>query len=441
MNKNKTIDQVSGEGLCTGCGTCAGVCPQNAIKMVIDQKKGIYLPRLDREKCNECGICFKVCPGHSVDFNTLNREIFGREVEDILLGNYLGFYTGFSTDNAIRYHSTSGGLVTELLIFALEEGIIDGALVTRMSIENPLIPESFVARTREDIISAARSKYCPVTANIALKEIPQAGEGERFAVVGLPCHLHGLRKAGILNNKIKQEIMFCFGLFCNHTPTFTATDYILHKVKIRREDVKKLVYRGEGWPGKMKISLKNKKILLKEFWDKGFGTLFYPWRCSLCVDAVSELSDISFGDAWIGEHSKDSMGTSLVISRSGKGEELLNNALDKGVISLAPVTRNKVIWSTRQITRFKKDVPARFSILRGMGRQVPEYNLTFPKPGVTAYLSSLYCYFRMYLGKKHFLWGLLWYLSCWSGIPGRIVLRIIKSLGLFGLVTRIVRGF
>jgi len=55
----------------------------------------------------------------------------------------------------------------------------------------------------------------------------------------------------------------------------------------------------------MKITLNNKKILLEAYWDKGFGTLYSPWRCLLCADGVAELSDISFGDAWIGEYLKD----------------------------------------------------------------------------------------------------------------------------------------
>jgi coenzyme F420 hydrogenase subunit beta len=443
MNKNKTIEEFSGDGLCTGCGTCAGICPRNAIEMVIDHKRRIYIPELDREKCNQCGICFKVCPGHSVDFNTLNHEIFGREQQDILLGNYLSFYTGHAADRNIRYQSASGGLITALLIFALEEGVIDGALVTRMSINSPLTPEPFVARTREEIINAARSKYCPVPANIALKEILQAGDRDRFAVVGLPCHLHGLRKAGILNNRIKQNIVFYFGLFCNHTPTFAATDYILHKVKIKKEDVKKLNYRAEGWPGKMKITLKDKEIYfsLNDYWRSGFGSFFRPERCVLCADMVAELSDISFGDAWIGEYASDRMGTSLAISRSVTGEELLKNALDKGVISLESISRNKVIWSTRQVTKFKKGVPVRFSILKLMGKQVPDYKTTYPKPGVAVYFSSLSCYFCGYLGKKRFLWGILWNLSCWSGIPKTMVLRMIKVLGLYKIVAKVVRGF
>ena len=443
MNENKTIELVLRDGLCTGCGTCAGMCPQNAIKIVINHEKGIFLPVLDREKCSECGICFKVCPGHGVDFNTLNREIYGRESEDILLGHYLNFYAGYSIDNTIRYNSASGGLVTALLIFSLEEGFIDGALVTRMSEENPLEPQPLIARTREDIISAARSKYCPVPANIALNEILQAADGERFAVVGLPCHLHGLRKAETLHNSLKQKVVLHFGLFCNHTPSLLATEYVLHKVRVHKEEVKKLDYRGEGWPGEMKISLREReiKLPLNDYWGSGFGSFFQPKRCTVCADMVAELSDISFGDAWIGEYSKDMNGTSLVISRSEKGEQLLKKALDKEIITLEPITRDKVIWSTRQITKFKKTVPARFFLLRRIGKAIPEYNMTFSKPGVTACLSSLYCYFRMYLGKRRFLWRILWHLSCWSSSPRSTILWIIKSLGLYRIVARVVRGF
>ncbi|MCK4734712.1 MAG: 4Fe-4S binding protein, partial [Methanophagales archaeon] len=171
MSKNKAISQVVKDGLCSGCGTCAALCPTEAIELTIDKKKGIYLPKLNKERCNNCGICYQVCPGREVDFKQLNLEIFGREPEDILIGNHLNCYTGHSTNYDIRYNSASGGLITQLLIFALEEGIIDGALVTRMKKDSPLEPEPFIARTREEIIEASKSKYCPVPANIALKEI------------------------------------------------------------------------------------------------------------------------------------------------------------------------------------------------------------------------------------------------------------------------------
>ncbi|MHC1595628.1 MAG: Coenzyme F420 hydrogenase/dehydrogenase, beta subunit C-terminal domain [Candidatus Syntropharchaeales archaeon] len=31
-------------------------------------------------------------------------------------------------------------------------------------------------------------------------------EGEKFAVVGLPCHIHGLRKAQQVNEKLSEEV-------------------------------------------------------------------------------------------------------------------------------------------------------------------------------------------------------------------------------------------
>ena len=138
MKKGKTIEGVVKNNLCTGCATCVSLCPNSAIRLIKEDSKGIYLPRINVEDCNQCGICFDVCPGHSVNFKELNLAIFGQEPKNTLLGNYLNCYIGHATDYDIRYNSASGGLVTQLLIFALEEGIIDGALVTRMKKDKPL---------------------------------------------------------------------------------------------------------------------------------------------------------------------------------------------------------------------------------------------------------------------------------------------------------------
>jgi len=127
----KTIEKTCNAGLCMGCGTCAGLCPNSAICM--RKLEDVYVPRLDEKKCNKCGICFEVCPGHSVNFKKLNLMIFGREHQDVLMGNYINCYVGHATDLNIRYNSASGGLITALLIFAIEEGIIDGALATKSS--------------------------------------------------------------------------------------------------------------------------------------------------------------------------------------------------------------------------------------------------------------------------------------------------------------------
>ena len=411
MKEYNTRKEVVKNELCTGCGTCIALCPNGALELIINEKKGIYIPKLNEEKCNDCGVCCKVCPGHEMDFKGLNLEIFGEEPENILIGNYLNCYIGHSTDYDIRYNSASGGLVTQLLIFALEEGIIDGALVTRMKKDNPLEPEPFIARTKNEIIEASKSKYCPVPANIALKEILKSNEEEKFAVVGLPCHIHGIRKAEQINNSLKEKISLHIGIFCGHSPNFMATKFLLRQTNIKEEDIRELNYRGEGWPGKMYIELKNgneKFIKYGEYWDKGFGLYFFPNRCTLCCDGICEFADVSFGDAWLPELRKDeAIGKSIIISKTKIGDEILQKCHAKKKIGLNKIAVEKVIASQKTMLNFKKrSFQARLSIFSLFDKKVPNYTSKLLKPSVSDYLNAVSFYLWLWISSKH-LWRLL----------------------------------
>ena len=94
----------------------------------------------------------------------------------------------------------------------MENGIIDGAMVTKMSSKVPLEPEVMIARNKKDIINASGSKYCPVEISNGLEHILE-NEG-RYAVVGLPCHLHGLRLLERKYPRLKKQIVIRIGLFC-----------------------------------------------------------------------------------------------------------------------------------------------------------------------------------------------------------------------------------
>ena len=407
-----TIASVVRDGLCTGCGTCIALCPKEAIELTLNEKKGSYIPKLNEEKSNNCGICFKVCPGHEVDFKALNLEIFGKEPENILIGNYLNCYTGHATDYDIRYNSASGGLVTQLLIFALEEGIIDGALVTRMKKDEPLEPEPFIARTPEEIIEARGSKYCPVPADVALREILEAEEGERFAVVGLPCHIQGVRKAEQVNKKLREKIILHLGLFCCHAPTFLATEFFLKKMKIKKGEVTKLDYRGKGWPGMTSIGLDNDEKIIHSniFGNITFASFFFtPDRCMLCSDQTSELADISFGDAWLPELEDNKIGESIIISRSKLGEKILQSLISERKIELNKINADSVVQSQSNMLRFKKEsLKARFFLFKLLGKNIPVYNSEIFKPKFITYLKYvlkfILLYLRIYISSKRYLW-------------------------------------
>jgi coenzyme F420 hydrogenase subunit beta len=313
-----------------------------------------------------------------VDFKELNYKFFGAQPKDALLGNCLHCYAGYSTDDAVRVNSSSGGVVTQLLVYALESGLIDGALVVRMNKEKPLEPDVFIARTREEIISCSKSKYCPVTIVAGLKEILR--ENGRYVVVGLPCHIHGIRKAQLLDKRLSERIVLVIGLFCARATSFEGTRYFLRGIGVPEANVAGIAYRGRGWPGGMTLTFKNgseRFIPFAEYRSILGSMLFMPQRCFLCSDALGELADVSVGDAWLPRFKGDRNGKSIAVSRSAKGEDLLRCASQAGKIRITPITERETLHSQRKLLRFKKrGLSMRLSTWSFLGRPVPQYVFT-----------------------------------------------------------------
>jgi coenzyme F420 hydrogenase subunit beta len=236
---NLDVSLVDQSGLCIGCGTCYAVCPNGAINLYTDSIRG-YRIEVDHEKCADCELCWKICP--SVDVSR-NYHEYRKELNK-WLGPHLGIYLGNSKDRDVRYHSSSGGFATELLIFALKKGMIDGALVTRMSKDNALRAEAYLARTEGEILAAMGSKYNISPVGSMIKELGKSG---KWAVVGLPCHILAFKKTSRIIRELNDRIVLYVGLFCNHTLYPQATRFLLQKEGVPVEKVESISYRGEGW--------------------------------------------------------------------------------------------------------------------------------------------------------------------------------------------------
>ncbi|MCZ3367514.1 MULTISPECIES: Coenzyme F420 hydrogenase/dehydrogenase, beta subunit C-terminal domain [Methanobacterium] len=406
---NNTIYQVVKDNLCTGCGTCISLCPVEAIVLTKEPHKGIYIPKINEKKCNNCSICFRICPGHEVNFKELNLKIFGKKSENSLIGNYIECYAGHTTNYELGYDCASGGLITQILIFALENEIINGALITKMNEDNPLEPECFIARTKEEIIKGSKSKYCPVPANIALKEILKSDEEEKFAVVGLPCHIHGVRKAELIYKKLEKKIIIHLGIWCSVTCNFLGTEFILKKYGIHKEEVVQLSYRGKGWPGGMSLKLKNGKeifISQEEYWNDDFSS-FISSRCKVCCDASAELADISFGD-YRGKKVilDNNIGKSGIIVRNDIGKDILNKMQLANELTIFK-TDCKDISHLQYYFYFKKSIRACFLIFTVLNKRIPDYNYDFTKPKLTDYIFQVSLYLRALMASKSYLWKLL----------------------------------
>jgi coenzyme F420 hydrogenase subunit beta len=403
----KNISHIVDSGLCLGCGTCAGICPLEAIEMKVSE--GIFSPTIREELCSSCQICVKACPGHSMDLAELSRFVFGKQYEGGLLGNYLNCYVGHSNDMDIRYNSASGGLASQILIFALDEGVIDGAIVVRMRDDAPLETEAFIAKSKEEVLDAARSKYCPVTLGKAIRQILR--EDGRFAVVGLPCHIEGIRKAEQLSDRLRRRIKLHIGLLCSHTVSFTGTELLVKKLGIRKEDVVDLRYRGEGWPGSMTIKTKSGqcfKIPLfgswHSYWPLFSSFLFAPLRCIMCPDQAAELSDISLGDAWLPQMKNERNGESIIITRTEEGEKIVKALNSAGLISARLISPNEVIISQALNLKFKKkDLSPRLKILRSLGEEIPHItSMGSGRSSTWDYPKALVPYFSIRISSNRF---------------------------------------
>ncbi len=390
VRNRQTIVPVVKRQLCTGCGTCVGICPRGAVEMVL--RKGRYIPRLDKARCNHCGLCHEACPGHGVDFEGLSAALFGDIPEDTAAGRYLACYAGHALDKGVRCRGASGGIVSSLLVFALHEGLIEGALVTRMRRDDPLTPEAFIARTREEILAAAGSKYCPVAANTVFQEVLDSDA--RIAVVGLPCHIQGLRKAEQRIPRLARQIPYRISLACSLNFSFVGTARLLQSLGIDPDNVAALHYRGGARPGGARVRLKDgsQRIVPAAECHRQLGPCALR-RCMLCSDMLGELSDLTCSDAWIPQGMpSDRAGRSFVISRTSEADELLESAALGQAVELSECDPQDLRASQGQALSKKRRLRARLRLFKLMGRSVPVYRQKLPAPARMDYLGAIALY-------------------------------------------------
>lgn len=405
-NVNYTLEN----NLCTGCGICSGACPADAITTVVTG--GRFLPSIDHNKCRNskgCHRCFDACPGVGVNLIKLSKELFTDKstLEDKMCGRYLKCYTGYSNDYDIRFHSASGGMVSQFLIWLLENNKIDGALVSKFDKSNPLKVKSFIARNKEDVLAAKSSKYAPVSLHEAIKVLKAVPEG-KYVVVGLPCHIHGFRKIESIDKKLASKVFGHFAIYCSASRTFNFTEYIMKEREINIENIDYLAYRDRGNQGGLVVQ--GKSIDYYQDYRKychPLKSIFNPRRCLLCIDHYGELSDISFGDINIAPYNEDKVGINSLIVRNISWHTLIKEACEAGCIHLEEIKAN-TINDSQPSAKMKKGRNMRFVyMLQKMGCEVPQYDTNanlFKKSDIIKYIANR---MQQFIGSHKVLWPII----------------------------------
>ncbi len=232
-----------------------------------------------------------------------------------------------AVDDEVRVDSASGGFVTTLLLHLLDEAEIDGAVVVRCQGSTPLIAESFVARTRDEILSARGSKYAPVSSCAAVREILK--EPGRYAFVGTPCMLEGVEKLCAVYPALRKRIALKIGLVCAGMASRQSTKrYIVEEGGVDLEHVRRVAYRGGGWPGRFRVYGENDALLMDRPLIGGslkevVGVDHYL-RCENCLDHWAHYADVVVSDPWSAAIVQtENKGRTAILLRTQRGREAI----------------------------------------------------------------------------------------------------------------------
>ena len=422
------ITKTTANQMCTGCGVCEDVCPKSAIKITV--VNGEHRPILDKMLClgDKCGRCLMVCPGIGVNLVELAKQKFEDDgiKEDKYIGRYVGLHTGYALDEEIRYHSASGGMVSQFLIYLLDKKIIDGAVVTGFDENDHITPVSYIAKTKEEVLNARSSKYCPVALNNVGNEISQQ-EG-RYVIVGLPCHIQGFRKRAKIDRKFRERVIGMFSIYCSSGRTFYGRDYILKHYGVNKEKIKYFAFRDNGCLGYLTVKEKGKpaagekirlvathssdcselQIPFSHYYGPMLRSFFKPHRCLTCIDHYGELADVCFGDIHIPPYDQDKIGISSWITRSEYWETMFANAANDGYIRMDDLDAKTLNDSQAAMLYPKRRrAEAVMTMDKMLGRAVPQYDKTLDKPNIKDYLAEIICHAQRFVGKRQYLWWLI----------------------------------
>lgn len=314
---------------CCGCGTCALVCPVNAICMIPGELGCLY-PHIDPEKCIRCHACENVCAySKAAPVRTEKPRAFAVAAKD----------------PAVLKKSASGGVFASLAHSILDAGgIVYGC---SLEMENGVLtPKHIAVETHAEVNKLQGSKYVQSRLGTVFPEIRQMLRQRRIVLFsGTPCQVDALRH---YLKDTDTENLFTSDLICHGVPgaeLFQA--YLQHLGKRGKGMVTAFSFRDKsnGWglqaaySVRGKNGMENRKTMpsgISSYYTFFLESEIYRESCYTCRYAnTTRVGDITIGDFWgIEQEHPEWMeenggnlrvydGVSAVLANNPKGERLL----------------------------------------------------------------------------------------------------------------------
>lgn len=307
---------------CTGCTSCASICPKQCITMV-KGSEGFNYPQIDSSKCIECQLCEQVCP-----------VIYSNQLHDDMKS-----YAVINKNDEVRNKSTSGGFFSVIAEYVLDkDGYVVGA-----GYDNHYVVKHMIVNSKDELNKLREAKYSQSELNDCFVKIKELLDNNLWVLFsGTPCQVGGL-KAFLRKD---YERLITVDLVCHGVPSpLVWKKYVEYRSHCDNDDqLPQYIHlrsKISGW-SRYNYSVvfdyddkQYQKLNSQDSFMKAFvGNMCLRSSCYDChFKGLNRVSDFTLGDYWgIWDQipdMDDNKGTSLVFIHSIKGKEIFNGVKDQ----------------------------------------------------------------------------------------------------------------
>lgn len=364
------IADVVENNLCTGCGGCAGLFP-----LSVEMKEHPVHGRRPVEKTENAIKADMICGATGMDYRVLG----GTSLFDAEWGPVTGVWNGHAADAQIRFKGSSGGAISALSLYLLENGDVDGVLHTGQDPDNARLNATRLSLSRDDLLKAAGSRY----AQSSPLDMINMLENTRLkaAFIGKPCDVATLAKSRRIEPKLADRFPVTISLFCAGPSNGVGVSKLLDRLGVpAHADLTNLRYRGEGWPGMMKATYLDDEGTVQGSdqitYQQGWGEVLQAnrlWPCRICADHTGAFADISVGDPWQNPPKGNTdQGRSLIVARTPRARALIEDAIAKGYLVAEETTKDTIAAAQPNLAKARASAWGRRMTMRLMGMPVPQ---------------------------------------------------------------------
>ena len=261
--------------------------------------------------------------------------------------------TGHATDETIRRNGASGGVLTNVLIYLLEQKLIDAAVVVRQGVPAPELARAVFVTTRAEVLAAAQSVYIPVA---TLDQLPAFEPGKRYALTCLPDQAAALRSLQLAGDEKALQVRYLLGPYTGTAMYPAAIRSFLRSCGVPAADaITSLKWRAGEWPGYLEIKTAGGRLIRSNKFYYNYLIPFFITRNSLLnLDFANEFCDLSVGDAWSPRFEKAGGGHSVITTRTPAMENIIVEMTARGLLTVEKVDALKAAEMHGHMIDFKK---------------------------------------------------------------------------------------